>query len=148
MVNCLYVNPDTGQYWILDYRIFDPAGDGKSIDHVDMLQLVARGEITFDRVLMDTWYAAKELMLLIESLGKIFYCPLRDNRLVDDSAGQRKYCRADSLIWSKNEKSHGKMIISFLVRVKLFRVEVSTIGSPQTTLLKIPQMPHKIPLEG
>ena len=76
MVNCLYVNPDTGQYWILDYRIFDPAGDGKSkIDHVKdmLLRLVARREITFDRVLMDTWYAAKELMLLIDSLGKIFY---------------------------------------------------------------------------
>ena len=26
MVNCLYVNPDSGQYWIIDYRIFDPLG--------------------------------------------------------------------------------------------------------------------------
>ena len=133
MVNCLYVNPDTGQYWILDYRIFDPDGDGKSkIDHVKdmLLRLVARREITFDRVLMDTWYAAKDFMLLIDSLGKIYYCPLRDNRLVDDSAGQRKYCRADSLIWSMNEKAHGKMIkirgFPGSHRVKLFRVEVST----------------------
>jgi len=133
MVNCLYVNPDTGQYWIVDYRLFNPEGDGKSkLDHVKdmLLGLVAKREIAFDRVLMDTWYAAKELMLLIESLGKIYYCPLRDNRLVDDSAGQREYCRADSLNWSAREQTHGKTVkirgFPGSHRVKLFRVEVST----------------------
>lgn len=35
---------------------------------------------------MDTWYATKELMLFIESLIKIYYCPLRDNRAVSDIA--------------------------------------------------------------
>ena len=30
MVTCVYVNPDTEQHWIVDYRIFDPDGDGKS----------------------------------------------------------------------------------------------------------------------
>ena len=35
MVNCLYVNPESGQYWVVDYRIFDPSGDGKTkLDHV------------------------------------------------------------------------------------------------------------------
>jgi hypothetical protein len=24
LVNCLYVNPETGQYWVIDYRIYDP----------------------------------------------------------------------------------------------------------------------------
>jgi len=39
MINCLYVNPDSGQYWIADYRIYDPDRDGKTkLDHVkDML---------------------------------------------------------------------------------------------------------------
>jgi len=35
MVNCLYVKPDSGQYWIVDYRLYDPDGDGKTKpDHV------------------------------------------------------------------------------------------------------------------
>ena len=29
VVTCVYVNPTTGQFWIIDYRIYDPAGDGK-----------------------------------------------------------------------------------------------------------------------
>ena len=38
MVNCLYVNPETQQYWIVDYRIYDPGNDGKSkLDHVRAL---------------------------------------------------------------------------------------------------------------
>ncbi|WP_414691604.1 hypothetical protein [Noviherbaspirillum sp.] len=37
-------------------------------------------------ILMDTWYATKELMLFIESLGKIYYCPLNSSRLADVSA--------------------------------------------------------------
>jgi hypothetical protein len=40
LVNCIYVNPETGQFWVIDYRLYDPDGDGKSkLDHVEeMLQ--------------------------------------------------------------------------------------------------------------
>lgn len=39
VVTCVYVNPVTEQFWIIDYRIYDPDGDGKSkLEHVrDML---------------------------------------------------------------------------------------------------------------
>ena len=30
IVNCVYVNPDTGQYWVIDYRIYNIDGDGKT----------------------------------------------------------------------------------------------------------------------
>ena len=78
VVNCVYVNPDTEQFWIIDYRIFHPESDGKTkLDHVrDMLtNLVANKQIPFRTVLMDTWYAAKPLMLFIESLNKIQFYP-------------------------------------------------------------------------
>lgn len=29
LVNCVYVNPDTDQFWLLDYRLFAPQVDGK-----------------------------------------------------------------------------------------------------------------------
>ena len=133
MVNCLYVNPETQQYWIVDYRIYAPENDGKSkLDHVrEMLQAAVTSKaLSFNRVLMDSWYATKDLMLLIDSLGKIFYCPIKANRQVDDSGGVLSYRRVDSLRWSEFEKEFGKSIkikeFPKDCKVKLFRVEVSS----------------------
>ena len=132
MINCIYVNPETGQYWIVDYRIYDPSGDGKTkLDHVkDMLiSLVANERVTFDRVLMDSWYGAKDLLLFIERLGKFYYVPLKCNRKVDDSGGILKYKRVDGLIWNSVELKLGKTIklneFPKEHKVKLFRVVVS-----------------------
>lgn len=133
MVNCLYVNPETQQYWIVDYRIYAPDNDGKSkIDHVrEMLEAAVTSKgLPFNRVLMDSWYAVKELMLLIDSLGKIFYCPIKANRQVDDSGGVLPYRRVDSLEWRQFEKDFGKSLkiqgFPKNYKVKLFRVEVSS----------------------
>ena len=30
IVTCVYVNPETSQFWLIDYRIFDKDGDGKT----------------------------------------------------------------------------------------------------------------------
>lgn len=60
-------------------------------------------------VLMDSWYAAM-LMAAIEQLGKIYYCPLKTNRLVDDSGGDAPYQRVDQLHWSPAEQQHGKLL--------------------------------------
>lgn len=133
VVTCVYINPARDQFWLIDYRIYDPEGDGKSkLEHVrDMLSnLVHQKQLPFYAVLMDTWYATKDLMLFIESLQKIYYCPLKSNRQVDDSGGQRAYCRVDSLPWCLEELTHGKWIkirgFPKNYKVRLFRVEVST----------------------
>lgn len=133
VVTCLYVNPELDQFWLIDYRIYDPEGDGKSkLDHVrEMLtNLHYHKQLPFRAVLMDTWYATKELMLFIESLQKIYYCPLKDNRQVDDSGGVRPYQRADSLAWNEYERQHGKTIkikgFPKDHKVQCFWVEVST----------------------
>ena len=49
--------------------------------------LVTDRLLRFESVLMDSWYATKTVMLHIEQLGKIYYCPLKSNRRVDDSNG-------------------------------------------------------------
>lgn len=132
IVNCVYVNPETDEFWIIDYRIYDPEVDGKTkIDHVkEMLHnLHYKRGLPFNMVLMDTWYATHYLMLYLDSLGKIFYCPLRENRHVDDTQGVEKYKRVDNLIWTQEESSKGKIIkikkFPRNIRVKLFRVEVN-----------------------
>jgi Transposase DDE domain len=133
VVTCIYLNPELDQFWLIDYRLYDPDGDGKSkLDHVqDMLSnIVYHKQLPFRAVLMDTWYATKDLMLFIESLHKIYYCPLKDNRQVDDSGGSQPYQRADALIWTKHELRHGKTIkikgFPNDHKVQCFRVEVST----------------------
>ena len=42
LVNCIYVNPKTEQYWIIDYRIYDAAGDGKTkLQHAKEMRIDA-----------------------------------------------------------------------------------------------------------
>lgn len=133
VVNCVYVNPETDQFWIIDYRIYAPDGDGKTkLDHMrEMLSnVVHQKALPFQAVLMDTWYATKELMLFIDKLGKHFYCPLKDNRQVDDSGGTQPYRRVDALAWNADELQHGKPLklrdFPKDYKVQCFRVEVST----------------------
>ena len=60
----------------------------------------------------------------IEKLDKLYYCPLKSNRLVsnDEHAGHR---RVDSLNWSEDELQRGKLVhvreFPKGHRVKLFR---------------------------
>ena len=69
-------------------------------------------------------------MQLIDSLEKVYYCPLKKNRLVDDTGGAEKYKAVERLIWNESEIEKGKIIkingFPANVKVKLFRVIVST----------------------
>jgi len=133
VVTCVYINPNLDQFWIIDYRIFDPDHDGKTkLDHVrEMLNnAVSDKQLPFRGVLMDTWYAERKLMLHIERLGKVYYCPLKDNRQVDDTPQQQGYQRVDRLTWTADELEQGKRLhIKDFPKdhyVKLFRLVHST----------------------
>lgn len=134
VVTCLYVNPETNQFWLIDYRLFNKEGDGKTkLDHVREMfdNAVGHKQLSFRTVLMDSWYAAKELMRHIERAGKIYYCPLKDNRQVDEGFGLPKpaYQRVDSLSWSATECASGKNVhlkdFPAGHRLQLFRLAVS-----------------------
>jgi len=133
VVNCIYYNPEIERFWVIDYRIFDPERDGKTkLTHVEeMLKLTVYSKnISFKTILMDTWYATKDILLLIESLCKIYYCPLKLNRLVDDSLGKNPYQAVSKLKWTNEERQKGKVIkINKFPKnhhVKLFRVPISS----------------------
>jgi hypothetical protein len=136
VVTCIYYNPDTDGFYALDYRIFDPDRDGQSkLDHVrDMLDGLASRNVAYGYVLMDSWYATKDLMVRIDGLGKIYYCPLKDNRLVDDSGrpdgGRKTYKAVSKLEWDQTDLVVGKIVkvhdFPDNMKVKLFCVQVST----------------------
>ncbi len=136
VVTCVYYNPDTDQFYALDYRIFDPERDGQSkLDHVwDMLDGLAAKQVAYGYVLMDSWYAVKGLMMHIADLGKIYYCPVKANRLVDDSGnpkgGKAAYKAVSQLDWDQTALERGKLVkvkgFPGSTKVKLFCVQVAT----------------------
>jgi Transposase DDE domain len=133
LISCVYVNAQTGQFWVIDYRLYAPEVDGHSkLEHVaEMLNGVVHSkQLPFSTVLMDSWYASQKLLAQIDALDKIYYCPLKRNRRVDDSGGTQPYQRIDELVWSSEELQHGKLIkvrgFPRDKKVKLFRVTVST----------------------
>jgi hypothetical protein len=139
VVTCVYVNPTLGRFWIIDFRIYDPDTDQKSKNgHVsDMLthtlshkKLPDGSLLPFQTVLMDTWYACKVLMLQIDDANKVFYCPVKSNRLVCDQLDSKVHHPAGTLAWSQTEAQEGKSVHvkdfpkDFYLR--LFRLPFST----------------------
>ena len=130
VVNCVYVNPTLNKFWIIDYRIFAPDYEGKTkIDHMREMfdNAIIRKEIPFTTVLMDTWYATTEIMQHIHKRKKLFYCPLKSNRLVMVHC---QYQSADSVEWLSCDLESGRPCrlkgLDKKVNVKLFQVVRST----------------------
>ncbi len=67
-------------------------------------------KLPFKTVLIDTWYATKDIMLYIDSLEQISYCPLKSNRKVDDSKGLNPYKAVIELHFTDQEQQNGKRI--------------------------------------
>jgi hypothetical protein len=132
VVNCLYYNPDLDRYWLIDYRIFAPDLDGKSkLDHVmDMLDLLSVREISYYYVLMDSWYASVEVLKYLIENNKIFYCPLKSNRKIDDSGGKEAYKQIQECFWTDQDVAQGKQVkVQKMPKdtyFRLFRVLVTT----------------------
>lgn len=54
-------------------------------------------QLPFSTVLMDSWYATQKLMAQIDQIEKLYSCPLKTNRRVDDSGGTAPYVRVNEL---------------------------------------------------
>lgn len=131
VVNCIYYNPEADDFWIIDFRIFDPERDGKTkIDHVhDMITLVMHREIPFTTVLMDSWYAVTKTLRWIDALGKTYYCPIKVNRKVSEKR-EDGYKQVKTLEWTQEDVEYGKTVkvhkFPMDTKVKLFRLTIST----------------------
>jgi hypothetical protein len=137
IVTCLYVNPETQRYWLIDYRIYDPERDGKSkIVHAKEIldTVVKHKQLEFSYVAFDAWYAAMDLLKLVEGYGKIYYCSIKGDRKICEQTSfvqgeEAQYHRADELLWSSTEETSGKLVHLHKFpkghTVKLFRLVLS-----------------------
>ena len=136
VVTCVYYNPEVQKFWITDYRIYDPDKDGKTkMDHLeDMLEhTLDQKKLFFKNFLVDSWYATHKIMLKIDSLEKIYYCPVKKNRLVIDKTQDDKsktHQSIETLYWSEEELKKGKTVTPNKFpkekKVKLFQITIST----------------------
>lgn len=130
LVSCVYLNARTGHFWVIDYRLYDKSDGHSKLDHMRAMFQSALQRVPFGTVLMDSWYATKDVMLAIEKAEKIYFCPIKANRRVDDSGGQKPYRAVETLEWTAAEEQSGKRIkihgFPKEHKVKLFRVVVSS----------------------
>ena len=134
VVNCLYVNPQTKRYWIIDWRVYAPDSDAKTkLVHMREMfdEAINTKKLPFGVVLMDSWYATKDLMLHLHRAGNVYYCPLKSNRKVDDSEGFLPYKAVKDLQWNDADAAQGKTVKVYGfpgdLKVKLFRVATTNI---------------------
>jgi Transposase DDE domain len=134
VVNMVYVNPQTTEYTIIDYRIYNPEVDGKDkIQHViEMINCAIARKLEFECILVDTWYAKAPIFMYIQSVFKKFVCPIQTNRLVQQNLTDpqpRSHKRVDELEWDTQELKYGKTVTlkGMSMKVQLFKI-ISTKG--------------------
>jgi hypothetical protein len=106
----LYINPKNKKIWVIDFRIYNKNKDRKTkMQHAKEMLSDATNEkkIQFKYVTMDKWYGSYELMHHIDGLGKIYYCPLKNNRSVKERPDSI-YTPVQNLKWSDYEWKYGK----------------------------------------
>jgi hypothetical protein len=133
VVTLVYINPELGRYWILDYRIYDKATDGKKkTEHaLEMIQYwQTMGELhpeglQFTTVLIDAGYTCKKIIQYIVRKDKIFYGVMPKSRKVsypgqeiDEKTGRPKiiYKHVGDLDWDA-KTDEGECLRSFGITV-------------------------------
>jgi hypothetical protein len=115
-----------GEFYPVDYRIYNPDGDGKTKNQhfrEMLLRAVSDKELQAQTILFDSWYASLDNFKLIERLGRFFVTTLKSNRLVSVSKEQG-FIHLPEVEWTPERLQHGVLVklkdLPFLVR--LFKI--------------------------
>ena len=142
VVTLVYINPELDKYWILDYRIYDKATDGKKktehalemIEYWQTINELHPKRAPFTTVLIDAGYTCKKIMQYVIRINKYFYGVMPKSRKVsyeqiNQTTGEIQiiYKHVEELDWNHSElKEHGKLVcVDFLpkdIKLKLFLV--------------------------
>ncbi|MCG8340395.1 MAG: transposase, partial [Cytophagales bacterium] len=86
-------------------------------------------KVSFSTVLMDTWYATVTIMYTIHEYGKIFYCPIKSNRLVSGVDHQYHPIPVKDLEWCEEDLPCGQRVHLWKMHknfhVPLFRISAT-----------------------
>jgi hypothetical protein len=146
VVNLVHTSGRDQQFYPIDYRIYDPKGDGKTKqDHFRemFVRALADKQIQAQTILFDNWYASVENLKLIHRAGRYFITTVKSNRKVSP-AGSCGYVNLEELPWDANSYREGMLVklkeLPFLVR--LF-VIVSSTGGIDWVITNRPDNPQR-----
>lgn len=147
VVTLVYINPELEKYWILDYRIYDKATDGKkktdhALEMIEYWQVMSElhpERLPFTTVLIDAGYTCKKIMQYVIRINKYFFGVMPKSRVVsfeqvNQTTGEMRvvYKHVGELGWQDKTKDgeqlrvYGKLVcVDFLpkeIQLKLFLV--------------------------
>jgi len=112
LVNLVHTNGSLGDFYPINYRIYNPDSDGKSKnDHFQEMfkQADEKQEIKARKIAFDSWYASVDNLKMIHRSGWTFYTNLKSNRKVSITK-EIGYQDLAELQWSQEELISGKLV--------------------------------------
>ncbi len=126
LVNLVHTNGFAGDFWAIDYRVYDPPADGKTKnEHFREMFIRANADkrIKARKIAFDSWYASADNLKLIHRSGWTFYTNLKSNRQVSLSK-ETGYQDLEEIEWTSETKISGQKVrikeVPF--EVKLFKL--------------------------
>lgn len=148
VVNLVHTNGQAHGYYPIDYRIYDPHGDGKT-KQVHFREMLVRAfadkGIQAQTVLFDNWYASVENLKFLHRLGKVFITTVKSNRKVSISP-EAGYVNLEDLPWDAESYQQGMWVKlkELPFKVRLF-VVVSSPGDIDWVITNRPDDPQGPP---
>ncbi len=112
LVNLVHTNGSLGDFYPINYRIYNPDSDGKTKnDHFQEMfrQAVESQAIKARNIAFDSWYASVDNLKLIHRSGWTFYTNLKSNRKVSITK-ETGYQDLLEIEWTSEERISGKMV--------------------------------------
>lgn len=112
LVNLVHTNGAMGEFYPINYRIYNPDADGKTKnDHFAEMfrQANVSQEIKARNIAFDSWYASVDNLKLVHRSGWTFYTNLKSNRKVSITK-ETGYQHLEEIEWSREELISGKLV--------------------------------------
>ena len=112
LVNLVHTNGAMGEFYPINYRIYNPDADGKTKnDHFQEMfrQAIGSQEIKARNIAFDSWYASVENLKMIHRSGWTFYTNLKSNRKVSITK-EVGYQNLEEIQWTREELISGKLV--------------------------------------
>lgn len=112
LVNLVHTNGFEGNFYPINYRVYDPDSDGKTKnDHFREMFLQANlsQQIKARNIAFDAWYASADNLKLIDRSGWTFYTTLKSNRKVSLSK-ETGYQNLSEIEWTADTLISGQLV--------------------------------------
>lgn len=112
LVNLVHTNGAMGDFYPINYRVYNPDGDGKTKNEhfAEMFkQAINNQAIKARNIAFDSWYASVDNLKMIHRSGWTFYTSLKSSRKVNIDK-QIGYQDVSEIEWRKEELISGKLV--------------------------------------